>query len=78
LVLKRLLKSIKHHFRRRGRKKAKAARPKPISVIEDGSGIYAANIAAGLMVHQFTRYLRRIPVDFDTSVNLLAGEWAVA
>jgi hypothetical protein len=40
--------------------------------------IYAANIAAGLMVHQFTRYLRRIPVDFDTSVNLLAGEWAVA
>ena len=39
--------------------------------------IYAANIAAGLMVHQFTRYLRRIPVDFDTSVNLLAGELSV-
>ncbi len=36
------------------------------------------NIAAGLMVHQFTRYLREIPVDLDTSVNLLAGEWAVA
>ncbi len=35
--------------------------------------IYAANVAAGLMVHQFTRYLRGIPVEFDTSVNLLAG-----
>jgi len=40
--------------------------------------IYAANIAAGLMVHQFTRYLRGIAVDFDTSVNLLAGEWTIA
>jgi molybdopterin/thiamine biosynthesis adenylyltransferase len=42
------------------------------------STIYAASIAAGLMVHQFTRWLRSIPVDFDTSVNLLAGEWIVA
>ena len=41
------------------------------------STIYAASIAAGLMVHQFTRWLRRIPVDFDTSLNLLASEWAV-
>jgi len=39
--------------------------------------VYAANIAAGLMVHQFTRHLRGIPVDFDTSINLLAGEWTV-
>jgi len=39
--------------------------------------IYAAGIAAGLMVHQFTRWLRGIPVDPDTSLNLLAGEWAV-
>ena len=39
------------------------------------STIYAANIAAGMMVHQFTRWLRGIPVDRDTSVNLLAGEW---
>lgn len=42
------------------------------------STIYAAAIAAGIMVHQFTRWLRGIPVDFDTSVNLLAGEWTVA
>jgi hypothetical protein len=42
------------------------------------STIYAASIAAGIMVHQFTRWLRRIPVDFDTTLNLLAGEWAVA
>jgi len=39
--------------------------------------IYAANIAAGLMVHQFTRWLRGIPVDRDTTLNLLAGEWSV-
>ena len=41
------------------------------------STIYAASIAAGLMVHQFTRWLRRLPVDRDTSLNLLAGEWSV-
>jgi sulfur carrier protein ThiS adenylyltransferase len=39
--------------------------------------IYAAGIAAGLMVHQFTRWLRGIPVAPDTSLNLLAGEWTV-
>ena len=38
------------------------------------STIYAASIAAGLMVHQFTRWLRRMPVDRDTVLNLLAGE----
>jgi sulfur carrier protein ThiS adenylyltransferase len=38
------------------------------------STIYAAGIAAGLMVHQFTRWLRRLPVDRDSSLNLLAGE----
>tara|TARA_R110002074_G_scaffold266207_2_gene438360 strand:- start:28 stop:693 length:666 start_codon:yes stop_codon:yes gene_type:complete len=38
------------------------------------STIYAASIAAGLMLHQFTRWLRDIPVDFDTTSNLLAGE----
>jgi molybdopterin-synthase adenylyltransferase len=36
--------------------------------------IYTASIAAGLMLHQFTRWLRIIPVDFDTTINLLAGE----
>jgi sulfur carrier protein ThiS adenylyltransferase len=41
------------------------------------STIYAASIAAGIMVHQFTRWLRGIPVDCDTTLNLLAGEWAV-
>ena len=28
------------------------------------------------MVHQFTRWLRGMPVDRDTSLNLLAGEWS--
>jgi sulfur carrier protein ThiS adenylyltransferase len=30
-----------------------------------------------MMVHQFTRWLRDMPVDRDTTVNLLAGEWNV-
>ena len=42
------------------------------------STLYAASIAAGLMVHQFTRWLRRLPVDADTSFNLLAGDYVVA
>jgi sulfur carrier protein ThiS adenylyltransferase len=41
------------------------------------STIYAASIAAGIMVHQFTRWLRGIPIDVDTTLNLLAGEWTV-
>jgi molybdopterin-synthase adenylyltransferase len=41
------------------------------------STIYAASIAAGLMVHQFARWLRRLPVEPDTTLNLLAGELAV-
>jgi sulfur carrier protein ThiS adenylyltransferase len=41
------------------------------------STIYAATIAAGLMTHQFARWLRGIPVDRDTSFNLLAGEYSV-
>lgn len=36
--------------------------------------IYCANIAAGLMVAQFTRYLRQLPVDTDIQFNLLASE----
>jgi hypothetical protein len=31
-------------------------------------------IAAGLMVHQLTRWLRGLPVDRDAMFNLLAGE----
>ncbi len=38
------------------------------------STIYAASVAAGLMVHQFARWLRSIDVDGDASLNLLAGE----
>ncbi len=41
------------------------------------STIYVASIAAGLMLHQFTRWLRSLPVDRDASLNLLAGEWTV-
>lgn len=40
------------------------------------STIYTANISAGLMLHQFARWLRGLPLDQDVLVNLLAGEWA--
>ena len=39
--------------------------------------IYTANIAAGLMTHQFTRWLRDMPVEPDATLNLLAGELTV-
>lgn len=42
------------------------------------STLYAAAIAAGLLIHQFTRWLRDLPVDADVLVNLLAGELTVA
>lgn len=42
------------------------------------STIYAASIAAGLMVHQFTRWLRGMPTDPDSTLNLLAGEMVAA
>jgi sulfur carrier protein ThiS adenylyltransferase len=38
------------------------------------STIYTASIAAGMMLHQFTRWLRNISTDDDTTLNLLAGE----
>jgi hypothetical protein len=40
--------------------------------------IYTAAIAAGWMVHQFTRWLRKLPLDADLTVNLLASELTVA
>ncbi len=40
--------------------------------------IYCANIAAGLMVAQFTKYLRRLPIEPDLQLNLLASELNVA
>ena len=36
--------------------------------------IYCANIAAGLMIAQFTKYLRQLPVDCDVQLNLLTSE----
>ncbi len=39
--------------------------------------IYTANLAAALMTHQFTRWLRDIPVDADISLNLLESELVV-
>ncbi|MAX36629.1 ThiF family adenylyltransferase [Gimesia sp.] len=42
------------------------------------STIYTANIAAGMMLHQFSRFLRRMPVDKDLSLNLLASELVLA
>ena len=40
--------------------------------------IYCANIAAGLMIAQFTKYLRQLPIDCDIQLNLLASELNVA
>ena len=42
------------------------------------STIYAANIAAGLMLGQFARWLRGLPVIRDQTLNLLAAELTVA
>lgn len=41
------------------------------------STIYTANIAAALMVHQFTRWIRGLPLDSDLSCNLLGSELSV-
>ena len=41
------------------------------------STIYAASIAAGLMLHQFAHWLRGLRVDRDTSLNLLSAELIV-
>jgi molybdopterin/thiamine biosynthesis adenylyltransferase len=38
------------------------------------STIYTASIAAGMMVHQFAKWLRGLPVDADLTLNLLAAE----
>jgi sulfur carrier protein ThiS adenylyltransferase len=42
------------------------------------STIYTASIAAGLMLSQFTRWLRCLPLDRDLLLNLLAGELTAA
>ena len=38
------------------------------------STIISASIAARMMLHQFTRWLRNISNDYDMMLNLLAGE----
>jgi len=38
---------------------------------------YCANIAPGLMIGQFTKYLMRLPIDADIQLNLLASELSV-
>jgi len=38
------------------------------------STIFTANIAAGLMLEHFSRHLRRMPIDPDLQLNLLASE----
>jgi len=39
--------------------------------------IYCANIAAGLMLAQFAKWLRRLPADHDVTLNLLSAEMTV-
>lgn len=41
------------------------------------STIYTANIAAGMMVQQFSKYIRGIPLDDDVLINLLTNEITV-
>ena len=38
--------------------------------------IYCANIAAGMMLAQFAKWLRRLPVEPDITINLLSAEFA--
>jgi sulfur carrier protein ThiS adenylyltransferase len=42
------------------------------------STIYTASIAAGLMLGQMTKWLRRLPVDRDATLNLLSAELSAA
>jgi sulfur carrier protein ThiS adenylyltransferase len=41
------------------------------------STIFCANIAAGLMVSKFAKWLRGLPVDCDLTLNLLASELSI-
>ena len=40
--------------------------------------IYCANIAAGLILAQFTKYVRQLPIEPDVQMNLLASELSLA
>jgi sulfur carrier protein ThiS adenylyltransferase len=39
--------------------------------------IYSANVAAGMILHQFARWLRGQPTDADVSFNMFANEITV-
>jgi hypothetical protein len=39
--------------------------------------IYCANIGAGFILAQFTKYLRLLPIDADIQLNLLTSELSV-
>jgi sulfur carrier protein ThiS adenylyltransferase len=41
------------------------------------STIFCANIAAGMMLEQFSRWLRKMPIEADICLNLLASELTV-
>ena len=41
------------------------------------STIFTANIAAGLMLSQFSKWLRRLPIDPDLTLNLLSAELSI-
>ena len=41
------------------------------------STLFCANIAAGFMVAQLAKFLRRLPIDADIQVNLLSNEMTV-
>ena len=41
------------------------------------STIYCANVAAGLMLAQFAKFLRRLPIDPDIQFNLLTTELSI-
>jgi hypothetical protein len=42
------------------------------------STIFTANIAAGLMLSEFSKWLRDLPIDRDVTLNLLSAELTVA
>jgi sulfur carrier protein ThiS adenylyltransferase len=40
--------------------------------------IYRTNVAAGMMLAEFTKWLRNLPGTADLSLNLLCGEMTVS
>ena len=49
----------------------------PVEAVQR-STLYCANVAAGIMVSQFTKWLRRMPVEFDLTLNLFALELTIS